>query len=199
LIRQAIGWMDEKSTFVNLSDGGHIENLGLYELLRRRCRYIVVIDGECDPKLQCGAFMQAARFAKLDFGVEVDIDMARFETKQDGSAKYHFSFGSIRYPESNPGDPVDLEGRILYIKLSRTGNEPAGVKHYRLLNPDFPHQSTADQFFDEAQFEAYRCLGEHIGDDIFKIANISAGNPSSTRLAELFQSIEDKLTDPNRN
>ena len=199
LIRQAIGWMDEKSTFVNLSDGGHIENLGLYELLRRRCRYIVVIDGECDPKLQCGAFMQAARFAKLDFGVEVDIDMARFETKQDGSAKYHFSFGSIRYPESNPGDPVELEGRILYIKLSRTGNEPAGVKHYRLLNPDFPHQSTADQFFDEAQFEAYRCLGEHIGDDIFKFANISPGNPSSTRLAELFQSIEDKLTDPNRN
>jgi hypothetical protein len=67
------------------------------------------------------------------------------------------------------------------------------------LNPDFPHQSTADQFFDEAQFEAYRCLGEHIGEDIFRFANINPANTSSTRLAELFQSIEDKLTDPNRN
>ena len=197
LIRQAIGWMDEKSTFVNVSDGGHIENLGLYELLRRRCRYIVVIDGECDPKLECGAFMQVARFAKLDFGVEVTIDMDRFQTKQDGAAKYHFSFGKIHYPSLEPGETIDLEGRIVYIKLSRTGNEPAGVQHYRLRNPDFPHQSTADQFFDEAQFEAYRCLGEHIADDMFTLAKIDPENTSATRLEEWFQKIEDKLTDPN--
>ena len=142
--------MDEKTTFVNVSDGGHIENLGLYELLRRRCRYIVVIDGECDPKIQCGALMQAARFAKLDFGVKVKIDMTRFRTNQNGSAKYHFSFGTIRYPNL-AASQGDLEGRILYVKLSRTGNEPAGVEHYRLQNPEFPHQSTVDQFFDEAK------------------------------------------------
>ncbi len=199
LIRQAIGWVDEKSTFVNLSDGGHIENLGLYELLRRRCRYIVVIDGECDPKLQCGAFMQASRFAKLDFGIDIDINMDRFQTKQDGSAKYHFSFGKIQYPNWTENDRGSLEGRILYIKLSRTGNEPAGVEHYRLLNPDFPHQSTADQFFDEAQFEAYRCLGEHVGHDIFKFAKIDETNTSPTKLQEWFEKIEEKLTDPYEN
>lgn len=199
LIRQAIGWVDEKSTFVNLSDGGHIENLGLYELLRRRCRYIVLIDGECDPKLQCGAFMQASRFAKLDFGIDIEINMDRFQTKQDGSAKYHFSFGKICYPGLNNNGAGSLEGRILYIKLSRTGNEPAGVEHYRLLNPDFPHQSTADQFFDEAQFEAYRCLGEHVGHDIFTFAKINAANTSPTKLQEWFEKIEEKLTDPYEN
>jgi hypothetical protein len=197
LIRQAIGWMDEKSTFVNLSDGGHIENLGLYELLRRRCRYIVVIDGECDPKIECGALMQAARFAKLDFGVKVQIDLDRFRIKQDGSVSYHFSFGEICYPRINQEEPEELRGQILYIKLSRSGNEPAGVEHYRLLNPDFPHQSTADQFFDEAQFEAYRCLGEHIAEDIFAFANIKSNENSPTRLKEWFQEIERKIKDPN--
>ncbi len=196
LIRQAIGWMDETTTFVNVSDGGHIENLGLYELLRRRCRYIVVIDGECDPNLGCGAFMQAARYAKLDFGVEVDIGMDRFKPHQDGSAKYHFSFGKIRYPNLNQENQGELEGRIVYIKLSRTGNEPAGVEHYRLKNPDFPHQSTADQLFDEAQFEAYRCLGEHVAEDIFQMTPLESNQTSRSRLAKWFQQIEAKLTDP---
>ncbi len=199
LIRQAIGWMDETTTFVNVSDGGHIENLGLYELLRRRCRYIVVIDGECDPKLGCGAFMQAARFAKLDFGVEVDINMERFKPHPDGSAKYHFSFGKIRYPNLNQENQGDLVGQIVYIKLSRTGNEPAGVEHYRLLNSDFPHQSTADQFFDEAQFEAYRCLGEHTAEDIFQMTSLGHNDTSRSRLATWFQQIEQKLTDPRES
>ena len=141
--------------------------------------------------------MQATRFAKLDFGVEVDIDMDRFQTKQDGAAKYHFSFGKIRYPNLDPSVSSELEGRIVYIKLSRTGNEPSGVEHYRLRNPDFPHQSTADQFFDEAQFEAYRCLGEHIAEDMFKLVELNPNNTSPTRLAEWFQNIEAKLTDPN--
>lgn len=143
--------------------------------------------------------MQASRFAKLDFGIDIDINMDRFQTKQDGSAKYHFSFGKIQYPNWTENDRGSLEGRILYIKLSRTGNEPAGVEHYRLLNPDFPHQSTADQFFDEAQFEAYRCLGEHVGHDIFKFAKIDETNTSPTKLQEWFEKIEEKLTDPYEN
>ena len=112
--------------------------------------------------------MQAARYAKLDFGVEVDIDMDRFKPHQDGSAKYHFSFGKIRYPNLNQENQGELEGRIVYIKLSRTGNEPAGVEHYRLKNPDFPHQSTADQSirWESACHYYADCSGESTGSAI---------------------------------
>ena len=53
------------------------------------------------------------------------------------------------------------------MKLSLTGNEGEFIRRYRLDEPDFPHHSTADQFFTEAQFEAYRSLGEHVGDKMF--------------------------------
>lgn len=58
-------------------------------------------------------------------------------------------------------------GYLLYLKLSLTGNEGEFIRRYRLDEPAFPHHSTADQFFNEAQFEAYRALGEHVGDKLF--------------------------------
>ena len=48
-----------------------------------------------------------------------------------------------------------------------TGDEPEYVRDYRAKHPSFPHESTADQFFDETQFEAYRALGYCIGDELF--------------------------------
>jgi hypothetical protein len=53
------------------------------------------------------------------------------------------------------------------LKLSLTGNEGEFIRRYRFDDPVFPHQSTADQFFSETQFEAYRALGEHVGDKLF--------------------------------
>ena len=77
----------------------------------------------------------------------------------------HFAVGKIHYPPDEHGRPVT--GWLIYVKLSVTGNEPDYLQDYRRRYPDFPHQSTADQVFEEDQFEAYRRLGEHITDDLF--------------------------------
>ncbi len=193
LIRQAMGWMHERTSYVNVSDGGHIENLGLYELLRRHCRYIVVVDGECDPNMRCGAFVQAQRFAKLDFDVDINLDLSRFHVTEAGASTFHFALGEIDYHLSNDASN-NPKGQLLYVKLSRTGNEPPGVEHYRLLNAQFPHQSTADQFFDEYQFEAYRALGEHATADAF---SDEVHDVQPTSLSALFSNLAKALKDPN--
>lgn len=196
LLRQAFGWMTERTRLVNVSDGGHIENLALYELLRRRCRFIVAIDGECDPNLSCGALMQLTRFVKVDFGIDIDIDMSRFRKTSDEASPFHFTLGTIKYPRLNTGSPAAI-GHLLYVKLSRTGNEPPGVNYYRLKNKDFPHQSTADQFFDEDQFEAYRALGEHAASDLFS-AELLGDQTNPKSLEEWFGKVSHALNDPNR-
>lgn len=159
--REALGLLDARHSHVNVSDGGHIENLAIYELLRRRCRLIVAIDGEQDAGLRFDGLVTLLRFARIDLGVEVDfnrdgqnqLDALRL---QDGSVSgRHWALGTIHYGDGEVG-------QLLYIKLSYTGDEPATVRAYRELQPAFPHESTADQFFNEAQFEAYRALGEHI-------------------------------------
>jgi len=68
---------------------------------------------------------------------------------------------------------------MMYLKLSLTGNEGEFIRGYRLDEPDFPHHSTADQFFTEAQFEAYRSLGEHVGDKLFLPALVESSMPAA--------------------
>ena len=79
------------------------------------------------------------------------------------------------------------KGYLLYIKSSMTGNEPDYVLDYRQANKTFPHETTADQFFSEAQFEAYRRLGEHIGDDLFRPELI--GQPVMLTFESWFRSL----------
>lgn len=88
LMREAFNRMDHRRWFlgreyaapyVNLSDGGHIENLGIYELLRRRCKYIIAIDGECDPNLDCPSLMRLQHFASVDLGVDIEMDVDRLK------------------------------------------------------------------------------------------------------------------------
>src|SRR5262249_20149421 len=75
--------------------------------------------------------------------------------------------GSIHYEDVEPNTPP---GVLVYIKSSLTGDEPSDVQNYAALHPEFPHQSTGDQFFDESQFESYRALGYHIALDVFSEA-----------------------------
>ncbi len=155
------GQLDEESPFVNLSDGGHIENLGLYELLRRRCKLVICIDGERDSELRCGGLIKACRLAWIDMAIDVQIDLSELAVDETGVSQAHFALGTITYPGG-------ARGYLLYLKLSVTGNEQDYVHEYRSRNPDFPHESTADQFFDEDQFEAYRALGAHVAEDLFR-------------------------------
>jgi len=152
--KEALGRLDEKGTHVNISDGGHIENLAIYQLLKRRCKFVLAIDGECDPNMQFGGLTTLMRFARIDMGVDIDIDLDPLRKGQDGLSESHWALGRIRYADGS-------EGQLLYIKLSFIGDEPEYVRSYREEHPLFPHEPTSDQFFTEAQFEAYRALGAH--------------------------------------
>ena len=204
-LRQFIGDVRESYPYVNLSDGGHVENMGLYELLRRRCRYIVLVDGECDPGITCGSFLQVIRYAKIDFGIDIKIDLSRLKfadaraetesgTPTDATPTgktasptvgFHFALGRIEYGDG-------LAGLLLYLKSSVSGNEARSIESYREREAEFPHQSTADLAYDEEQFEAYRALGEHIVDDTFRKELVGTTPP--TDVASWLHAIESRLS-----
>jgi hypothetical protein len=142
---------------VHLSDGGHFENLGLYELVRRHCRRIIVSDAGEDPTEAFHDLANAIRRIREDFGVEIAIDVAPLRHGSDGFAKQHVTVGTIHYDGLNGQD----KGQLLYFKPNLVGEEPLDIMRYRALHPAFPHEGTVDQFYDEAQWESYRRLGEH--------------------------------------
>ncbi len=161
LLREVSGRLDEHSRSINVSDGGHIENLAVVELLRRRCRYIIVGDGGMDLDHSFGALTILIRTARVEFGIEIDINLDQLRLGDDGFTKEHWVVGKINYSATETG-------YLLYCKSSLTGDEDEDILGYRKSVPLFPHQSTADQFFDEGQFESYRVLGQHIGDSALK-------------------------------
>ena len=152
------GAAPEREELIHLSDGGHFENLGVYELIRRHCRYIVAVDAGEDVDFAFDDLGRAVRRVREDFGVEIEIDVAPLRPDADGVVRQHLVVGVIHYDGVVGTD----KGTIVYLKPSITGDEPPDVLQYRKREPAFPHQSTGDQFFDEAQFESYRRLGEHM-------------------------------------
>jgi hypothetical protein len=196
LLREMVGWMHERSPFINLSDGGHIENLALYELLRRRCKFIVAIDGEQDARMTFHGLTTLQRMAAIDLGVQLDIDLDDLRLNEQGLSRSHFRFCRIRYPQGERGSLDDF-GYLLYLKLSLTGNEGEFLRRYRLDEPAFPHHSTADQFFSEAQFEAYRSLGEHVGSKLFLEAIVGPlANERRVDLESWFRALGKSLLTP---
>ena len=109
LIAELLGQTTARSKFVNLSDGGHFDNLGLYELVRRRCRYIIIGDAEQDPDLTFGSLGGAIRKCRADFGVEIDINPNPIRL-DDGFSRAHCVVGTITYPEKDSGTPVSIGG-----------------------------------------------------------------------------------------
>jgi hypothetical protein len=163
----------QKHGFVFLTDGGHIDNLGVYELLRRRCKLIIAIDGEADPDFDSGSLVQVERFARIDMNVTIRLNwepigirtQAVTDELKKGQLKAqpgpHVALGSISYPPLT-ADGEREKGVLIYIKASLSGDENDYVIAYKKANPQFPHETTLDQLFSEEQFEAYRALGQHI-------------------------------------
>jgi hypothetical protein len=147
--------------WIHLSDGAHFENLALYELVRRHCRFILLSDCAADPDRAFDDFANAVRRVREDFGVEIEIDVSPLQPDPDtGRARQPMVAGDIRYPGLKPGEEGDV-GVLLYLKPTLTGNEPPDVAQYAERNERFPHETTVDQFYDEAQWESYRRLGCH--------------------------------------
>lgn len=162
LFKELTGSASIDSDFIYLSDGGHFENLGLYELVRRRCKVIIVGDGECDPGFTFQGLGMAIRRCRVDFGVDIKIDPSLIRPDpQTGLSRAHVAIGKIKYLETSKGRGDVFDGTLIYIKSSMTGDEPRDVQQYRSENALFPHEPTGDQFYSEAQFESYRRLGRH--------------------------------------
>jgi hypothetical protein len=160
IVNEMFGLTTDTGRYVYLSDGGHFENLGVYEMVRRRCRYIVVSDADCDPNCQFEDLGNAVRKAWIDLGVAIRFRGINVTVrKPDPVDGVYCAIADIWYPE-----PDAKPGLLLYIKPGYHGTEPADVRSYAALHPEFPHESTAEQWFSESQMEAYRVLGGHIVD-----------------------------------
>jgi hypothetical protein len=162
--------MDEKSRFVHLADGGHFENLALYELIRRRVKTIVVCDGAADPDYTFVDFANFVEKVRVDFGANVDMPSFlkmcpapafdehgnKINPYAVDTAEQGYLIGKITYDNGS-------EGTLIYIKTTITEGLPKDIYGYKSGHSDFPDETTADQFFDEKQFEAYRELGYQLG------------------------------------
>jgi len=165
LFSELFAQTNEDTDYVYLSDGGHFENLAVYELVRRKCRYIIATDAAADPKFAFLDLGNLIRKCRTDFSVNIEIDMSEIRPGENGLSRNQFAVGRIRYDQAYPGEQP---GFLVYIKSSLTGQETVDIAAYRSKHPTFPHQSTADQWFTESQFDSYRALGYQIGDAMLK-------------------------------
>jgi len=199
----------------NLSDGGHFENMGGYELIRRRLPIIVIVDAEADPDYAFEGLSGLVRKARLDFRSEIvflsaleldgpvpdctpgtsgsplpagvrpyfgDLDALRrgkwtseeltnnygkpdrrftLEVERTRPSKAHAALARVIHGDADDRDAP--RSWLVYVKATLMGDEPEDVCHYHRGHPDFPQETTLDQFFDEAQWESYRRLGQHVG------------------------------------
>jgi len=191
LLEETFGLTTDTKPYVYLSDGGHFENLGIYEMVRRRCRFIISVDAGADPDYGFEDLGNAQRKIALDLGVPIRFyGLTKLKKRPaEGQADigpdcpYH-AIGVIDYPTADHGGE---KGYILYIKAGYHGVEGPGVCSYAVANPTFPHQTTADQWFSESQFESYRALGFTIANQLLTATLDGLG--ATATLKEIFEAL----------
>ncbi|SRR5229473_2636482 len=192
LVQEALGLTTDDRKYVYLSDGGHFENLGLYEVVRRRCRYIVVCDAGWDPSFRLDDLANAVRKIEIDLGVQMrftNLEKLKHRPVDGtdlGPGHPYYAIGEVDY---RTADGAEQNGTILYIKAGYHGVESAGIRGYANANPEFPHESTVDQWFTESQFESYRALGFEITDGIFNDVFAHAGWDANPSLENIFATL----------
>jgi hypothetical protein len=181
-IREFLSMTDDLSSYCYLTDGGHFDNTGLYSLVQRGCRHIVLADCGADPTPCFRDLGDALRRCRIDFGAEFELDISPFLGGENKKVKRHYTVGKITYAEDHvkllswPDRSEEARtGYIILCKPSLTAGDTADVRQYAIENSSFPHQTTADQWFDEAQFESYRRLGQSCAEEVFGHACDSAG------------------------
>lgn len=220
---ELLGRIGSRKKMINISDGGHIENLGAYELLRRGCRLIIAVDAGEDKQY---TFFDLNNFiirARNELGLEVRFrkdeqpeELIRPRPTQVYSAK-RFAIADIyrcweEIPDSSEPDGKRIKnyslsernaagpvGTFVYVKSSVLAPEGKpdldkrdtlkyGTYKYKIYHPDFPHEPTSDQFFDEIQWEAYYQLGRFIGAEVLGVKKIDAAaeHPSVQDLLNWF-------------
>lgn len=205
LFDEALGRTTDGNPYVYLSDGGHFEDLGFYEMVRRRCRLIFVVDAGCDPDFTFEDLGNAVRKIYIDLGIRVTFKglenlhnrptdkrlralaaaaAEKIASQGDNAEKanargggtaptipYH-AIGTIKYSDPAADGPDCEDGTVIYIKPAYHGTEGAAIRSYANDNPTFPHETTADQWFTESQFESYRALALDVCDQVFRATDV---------------------------
>ena len=171
-----------------LTDGGHFDNTAVYELVRRRVGLIVLCDNGCDPDYRFEDLGNLSRLVRTDFGAVME-EVPLHEERVAGVLGQHAApyalpgefrhkagrramtsqcalLYTITYPRRATAAAATAPDRslLLVLKPRLVDNAPLDVRNYGWTHPDFPQQSTSEQFFDDAQWESYRQLGERIAD-----------------------------------
>ena len=164
-----------------LTDGGHFDNTGVYELVRRRVGIILLCDNGCDPKYRFDDLGNLARKIRTDFGAELRpiaptqqlgshfATSEEFAKRKSRTGKCALAYWIV-YPDPGDGTVPD-RSLLIVLKPNMIPEAPLDVVEYDSANPEFPHQSTLDQFFDDAQWESYRKLGETTADVVLENAD----------------------------
>ena len=153
LLNELLGRNSADARFLYVTDGGHYENLGLVELLRRGCRDVYCFDASGGSDIQ--ELGDAIALARTELQIEVVLEpeqAGRVIPGENGIAADSCATGVIRFPDGHVGT-------LVYVRSVMTAAAPHDVRAYQELDPDFPHNSTGDQLYTDQRFEAYRALG----------------------------------------
>lgn len=189
LIRELIGRNRVDSKYLFVTDGGHYENLGLVELLRRGCTEIYCFDASNDNRFS--VLGDAVALARSEVGAQIEIDpsgltpaegqdtaaagpatgataatagqsaSAAGVAPEKGIAADNVARGKIRYRDGR-------EGVLIYARCVLTADAPWDVRAHHHEDPAFPHNSTGDQLYTDQKFESYRALGEFVAGNAIK-------------------------------
>jgi hypothetical protein len=153
LIKEMLGRNSVNDTYLYVTDGGHYENLGLVELLRRGCTEVYCFDASGGTSLS--NLGDAIALARSELNVEIiDFNPAALTEDKERLSRKCCALGKIVYPDGPTGV-------FVYVRSVVTRSAPYDVQAFRINDPAFPHHSTFDQLYTDQKFEAYRELGTH--------------------------------------
>jgi hypothetical protein len=173
VLREVFGSYDKQDRFLYVTDGGHVENLGVVELLRRRCETVFCFDGSGGPS----TLVEGIRLAYEELGVEIEFPDG-YEQVREGSAAPDPAIakdvaarlaatsvlvGTVRYP-ALADDLPEQTGTIVYARSVLTRSTPGQILEHAARNARFPNDPTGDQWFDVEQFNNYVALGREVGE-----------------------------------
>jgi len=160
LVKEMFGVYDSEDLYLYITDGGHWENLGLVELVRRGCREIVCVDASGSSSTSFATVAEAITLAAEELGTIIELPYEPLRAAiVDGVVRRTVprdcAMGLITYRDGG-------QSLLWYLKASLTDDSPTRLMSYKEKNDIFPSDPTSDQSFDSEQFEVYRLLGRHV-------------------------------------
>jgi hypothetical protein len=188
--------LQENAGYLELTDGGHFDNTGVYELIRRRTRLIVLCEAGQDPDLSMDDLANLIEKVRVDFSVFIEFKDPALNVRGlrppaaqgRGQCERGYAIGRVRYPKGSPTSPEFEDGLIVYLQAVPIASMPTDVDSYWLRNLHFPNDTTADQFFDEDNLEAYRELGYAIASQFYgELKSVVPGNGDLSKVADILR------------